>query len=104
MEKIGKSIERIRETLNHRPTGSLDNQALLFNTNLNNIIKPKNQSDRTCFRNLTRWLLENVKSGKYTEDVWNIVLRFAAEATAPSSRNPAAVFMKILKEEMDYGK
>jgi hypothetical protein len=48
--------------------------------------------------------LRGIKEGKCPPETFEKVLVFAVEAAGPDSRNPAAVFMKILKEEMGYGK
>jgi hypothetical protein len=110
MEKLEKSLEKFKKQLEQgrictiNKNLSVDAQALSFNTMLHQIIKPKSVSDRTCFRRITNWLLRGVKEGKFTPEVFEIVLGFAAEAAGPDSRNPAAVFMKILKDELHYGK
>jgi hypothetical protein len=78
-------------------------QALYFSEKLAQIIRPKNQSDRTGFRRITNWIMCGVKDKKFTPEVWGVVLLFATEAAGPDSRNPAAVFTKILKEELGYG-
>jgi hypothetical protein len=75
-------------------------QALNFNNALINIIKPRSQSDRTCFRNITNWLTAGCATGKFNEQIFGRVLDYAREASA--GRNPAAVFMALLKKELNY--
>lgn len=85
-----------------RPHPDKDSQirALHFNEALMGIIKPRNQSDRTCFRNITTWLRAGCATGKFNEQIFGRVLDYAKEASL--GRNPAAVFISLLKKEMDY--
>ena len=75
-------------------------QALNFNSALTNIIRPRTQSDRTCFHNITRWLTAGCATGEFNEQIFGRVLDYAREANR--GRNPAAVFMTLLKKEMGY--
>jgi len=75
-----------------------------FSEELKKIIRPKDQSDRTTFRRIAEYLEKGIKEKRYTPMIFGIVLQWATEAAGPQSRNPAAVFMKILKEELGYGK
>lgn len=77
-------------------------RGLRFNEALTGIIKPRNQSDRTCFANVTRWLLEGCVSGRFNDMIFERVLGYAKEARR--GHNPAAVFMTILKKELNYGR
>lgn len=77
---------------------------LKFSETLKTIIRPKDQSDRTTFRKIADFLKKGIENNKYTTDIFGIVLEYAKEAAGPNSRNPAAVFMKIVKDEIDYGK
>jgi hypothetical protein len=68
-------------------------------------IPPKSQSDRTCFRKVAKWLLEKCCIGIYVpEEILPRVLDFALEASGPGANNPPAVFMSILKKELNYPK
>ena len=64
------------------------------------IIKPKNQSDRTCFRNITNWLEDGCATGKFNEQIFSRALDYAKEANR--CRNPTAAFVSLLKKELDY--
>jgi hypothetical protein len=75
-------------------------QALNFNSALINIIKPRSQSDRTCFRNVTNWLMAGCANGRFNEQIFGRVLDYAREAS--TGRNPAAVFMALIKKELGY--
>jgi uncharacterized protein YdaU (DUF1376 family) len=75
-------------------------QALNFNSALINIIKPRSQSDRTCFRNITSWLMSGCATGRFNEKIFDRVLDYAREAS--TGRNPAAVFMALIKKELGY--
>lgn len=83
---------------------TLDAKRIAFGRALRLVIKPRNQSDRTSFRKIERWLVENCESGVFDyENIFRRVLDFALEASGPESRNPAAVFTHILKKELNYG-
>ena len=82
----------------------LKSKAFDFVVELRAIIMPRSQSDRTTYRRLAEFLVEGIESGKFSERVFGLVLEFAKEAAGPKSRNPAAVFVSILKGEIGYGK
>jgi len=66
-------------------------------------IPPKSQSDRTCYRNIVNWLLEKCCAGTFNPDeMLTRVIDYALEATSPGAKNPPAVFMSILKKELNY--
>lgn len=75
-------------------------RSLYFIDALSRIIPPRTRSDRTCFRNVTNWLLEGCVSGRFNTLIFERVLDFAKQARR--GKNPAAVFMSILKEELGY--
>ncbi len=60
------------------------------------------RSDRTCFRNVTNWLVEGCATGKFNTEIFERVLDYAKQAR--QGKKPAAVFMAILKEELGYEK
>jgi uncharacterized protein YdaU (DUF1376 family) len=102
-EKEGKDISNTNTT---KPSSSFSNpvrsRSLMFNDALVNIIQPRSQSDRTCFRNVTNWLVEGCASGRFDERIFERVLDYAKEAR--SGRRPAAVFMALMKKELNYGR
>jgi uncharacterized protein YdaU (DUF1376 family) len=75
-------------------------QSLHFNGALCQIIRPRSQSDRTCFRNVTNWLTAGVATGRFTQEIFAQVLDYAKEAQ--KGRNPAAVFITLLQKELGY--
>lgn len=81
-------------------SGSAASQALHFNQALVQIIRPRSQSDRTCFRNVTNWLTRGCAEGRFTQEIFARVLDLAEEAK--TGRKPAAVFMALLKKELRY--
>lgn len=74
-------------------------RALSFNKALISIIKPRNQSDRTCFRNITNWPVTGCATGRFNEEIFDRILGYAREAG--TGRNPAA-FITLLKKELGY--
>jgi len=67
------------------------------------IIPAKSSSDKVTFRNAVRYFYDvSIASGREPDDIFRILIDFALEASGPRSRNPAAVFMSILKKEFDY--
>ena len=83
-----------------RPAADAQIQALHFNDALANLIRPRTRSDRTCFRNVTNWLVEGCGRGRFDGAIFERVLDYAKEAR--SGQNPAAVFMALLKKELGY--
>ena len=90
-------LERSRES---RTTGASQVQGLYFNEHLTNIIRPRSQSDRTCFRNVTNFLTRGCAEGRFEPEIFARVLDLAQEAK--TGRKPAAVFMALLKKELGY--
>jgi len=67
------------------------------------VIPPKSVSDRTTIRNVVRYFSDIVKSqGRQPDGIFKIIIDFALEASGPFSRVPAAVFISILKKELNY--
>ena len=82
---------------------TLEEKTLQFERALKEVIKPRNISDRTSFRNITNWLQRNCESGRFDmNSIFRRVIDFALEASGPESRKPAAVFTAILKKELGY--
>jgi uncharacterized protein YdaU (DUF1376 family) len=75
-------------------------RGLHFHQALTDIIHPRTRSDRTCFRNVAKWLTRRCAEGNFTKDTFAMALGFAEEAK--SARNPAAAFMALLKKELRY--
>jgi len=83
------------------PPRSRQDQGLDFTETLAGIIRPKNRSDITCFRNVGRWLVAGCASGRFNSEIFGRVLDYAREARA--GNNPAGLFMALLKKELGYG-
>jgi len=107
-KRKGKVIEKESKDTSYPTEQSLSSsnspqtqvQALNFNSALINIIRPRSQSDRTCFYNITKWLTAGCATGEFNEQIFDRVLDYAREANR--GRNPAALFMTLLKKEMGY--
>ena len=85
--------------------GSDKSRLLALERTLRIILKEYNQSDRTCLRNISKWLKGKCQSGQFDiEEIPSRVIDYALEATAPECRNHWAVFMHILKKELSYPK
>lgn len=80
---------------------SLSN-SVRFVSALENIIRPKNQSDRTAIKNLNLWLTEKIIVEEFNQEIFSRVLDYAKEAKA--GRNPFAVFFATLRREIGYTK
>jgi uncharacterized protein YdaU (DUF1376 family) len=89
-ETKGNVIEKESKALTNTDTSGLASsssdtvrpevQALYFNQHLTNIIRPRSQSDRTCFRNVTNWLTKGCAEGMFTQEIFARVLDLADEA------------------------
>ena len=72
-------------------------------TALKIVIPPRSQSDRTCYRRIAEWIQEKCDAGKFNiDEMLSRVIDYALEATSPGAKNPPAVFMSILKKELNY--
>ncbi len=60
-------------------------KALHFNDALSRIIPPASRSDRTCFRNVTNWLVEGCASGRFNAEIFERVLDYAKQARQEKS-------------------
>jgi len=99
--KESKDITNSEEQSPSFPTSARTQvQALNFDSALTNIIKPRTQSDRTCFRNITKWLTAGCATGQFNNEIFDRVMDYAREASA--GRNPPAMFMSLLKKELNY--
>jgi hypothetical protein len=87
-------------SLRTRPDKNTHIRAFAFNEALMGIIKPRNQSDRTCFRNITNWLMTGCATGNFNHQIFDRVLDYAKETA--HCRNPAAAFVSLLKKELYY--
>jgi uncharacterized protein YdaU (DUF1376 family) len=75
-------------------------RALRFHEALVALIRPRNQSDRTSFRNISNWLAAQCEMGRFTEEIFERAYDYAREAR--KGRNPAAVFTSLIKKELNY--
>jgi hypothetical protein len=83
--------------------GELSQRVVHLEKALKIAIPPRSVSDRTCFRKVANWLLEKCCAGRFNPDeILSRVLDFALEASSPGAKNPPAVFMSILKKELNY--
>ena len=57
----------VSSTVRPRPDKDFHIRALHFKEALMSIIKPRNQSERTCFRDITSWLMAGCAAGKFNE-------------------------------------
>lgn len=110
MKQIGEAVKNIHRTLAQQACCKIDQgktieqQVLMFHEKLITIIPPRDQSDRTSFNRISNWLLRRIQDKVFQPEVLEKVLRYAQEASGPDSRNPAAVFMSIMKKELGYGR
>jgi uncharacterized protein YdaU (DUF1376 family) len=81
-------------------TSEFQIRGLHFNDALERIITPASRSDRTCFRNVTTWLVEGCARGRFNHLIFDRVLDYARHARRGD--NPAACFMAVLKKELRY--
>jgi hypothetical protein len=74
----------------------------MFYDLLTQAIRPRSQSDRTCFWKVALWADKKVRHKEKNKDFYDLIIDYAREATGPDAKNPAAVFMAILKKELKY--
>ncbi len=67
------------------------------------VIPPRGISDRSTFSNLVKYYAARAaQEGEEPDYIYRILIGFALESSGPASRNPAAVFMSIVKKELSY--
>jgi uncharacterized protein YdaU (DUF1376 family) len=69
--------------------------------NICKIIPPKNQSDRTSFSDIAKWVVHEIKEGRFDDDVLGKVIGYAREAAAARGRS-AAIFTAILQKNIGW--
>ncbi len=99
-KKVNTNMYTKEQSLSSSNSARPHLRALNFNSALINIIKPRNQSDRTCFHNITSWLIAGCATGHFNEEIFDRVLDYAKKAR--TGRKPAAVFMALIKKELGY--
>lgn len=102
-ENETKSKRNLNNTSNPKGKSHLASNSFRFATALEKLIRPRNQSDRTAFRNLTNWLSSQIINKNFNEEIYDRILGYAKEASA-SARNPPAMFFATLKRELGYDK
>ena len=80
---------------------------MVFQEQFREILRPKDQSDRTTLSKLARWLGEECKAGRLDEDVvFSQVLCWAKEVRDGEKegtiRNAWAVLISILRKELGF--
>ena len=65
-------------------------------------IRTRNQSDRTCFWKVCLWADKKIRTREQDAKFVDQLVDYAREASGPDAKNPAAVFMSILKKELNY--
>lgn len=104
LPELPQQPEQPQQQQSQRPSPTITSRVMLFQDKLCKTIYAHNQSDRTTFRNIGNWLAVKVQAGHFEDHVFDKVLKYAAEAAGGKSRNPAAVFISILKKELGYRK
>lgn len=67
------------------------------------IIKPKNQSDRTSFSDIAKWVTSQIEQGTFNADMPGKVIGFAREAAVANGKS-AAIFTAILQKNIGWHK
>lgn len=94
-EKDMSEFEKIR------PGSPIANTRLNYEV-LCSVIRPRNQADRTCFWKVSLWADKKIRTRERDTKFFDLIIDYAREAAGPDARNPAAVFMSILKKELNY--
>jgi len=91
MNSITLRKEMEKKGVNLATADCLEERQLAFERALQIVIPPRDQSDRTSFRNIGKWLAEGCLGNKFNEHViFRRVLDFALEVSAPSSRKTSS--------------
>ena len=85
--------------------GTLEQKLHCLEQTISLVLPPKNISDRTCFRNVIKWLQGKINIGKFNEyEIFRRIIDYLIESSGPSIIKPHALFMSILKKELNYPK
>lgn len=85
--------------------GSMDERAEVMRKIIERCLPRKSVSDRTCQRNIVRWVRRELEKGTITPVAFlKRLIDAVIEATNPSVKNPNAVFITILKKEFGYAR
>ena len=85
--------------------GTLEQKLAALEKTIRLVLPPKNISDRTCFQNVNKWLQVKIRTGSFNEhEIFRRVIDYLLESSGPSVKNPHALFMSILKKELNYPK
>lgn len=67
------------------------------------VLTPRTISDRTCHRRVMGWIGRKILTDAIpSEEILARCLAYALEASGPLVRNPHALFMSLLKKELNY--
>jgi len=98
------SLEKLRRAGINLKQGSTSQKGRMLNRALRVLLPPKDISDGTCWKNITKWAVTVAnKEGNSEHELFSRIIDYAVEATGPGVRNPAAVFVSIMKKELGYG-
>jgi uncharacterized protein YdaU (DUF1376 family) len=106
---ISFAIANENETKRKRREGNITNSkeristssnSLRFISELEKIVRPRTQSDRTAFRNLCKWLADKISVNQFDDEIYIKILDYAREAK--DGRKPIAVFFSTLRREIGY--
>jgi len=100
--KENNTCEFVRDKSSHSPNSSrfLTGHFQLYE-NICRIIPPKNQSDRTSFSDIAKWVVHEIKEGRFDDDVLGRVLDYATEAAVARGKS-AAIFTAILQKNIGW--
>lgn len=83
-------------------SGRFDSEKNNFLQELYVIIPPFGIADRITFRGIAEWIGGECETGRYDERAFRWALDCANEAIKDGARNPAALFITILKDKLGY--
>ena len=85
--------------------GSMDERAETMRKVIGHCLPRKSVSDRTCHKNIVRWIAGELETESITPVAFlKRLIDAVIEATNPSVKNPNAVFITILKKEFGYAR
>jgi hypothetical protein len=73
-----------------------------FLDTLKQFLPPKTRSDIVAYRNFGAWLEDQLRLGRFNDEIFHRILGLATDAKLPPARNPYAVFMSSLRKELGY--
>ena len=95
-----KTMDELNFTNDTVSNSRINVTAVRFIDSLGKYLFAKTRSDRSCFLNVSRFLADGCREGKFNLEIFDRALSYAKEAK--SGENPNALFMSLMRSQLGY--